>query len=448
MAAPNFQNDDEAAQYYLSTLRDGTRADKIVARDGLAAIFGRRGLYEQAAELYELNIRAGVRTSEVFEALGAVYQKLGDDESARAAFAEADRWRPEKSPPPTSTDSGRTIVASTHPPIRPAAHASRPDEQLPVPPVPDEPRLVTFSRPAVRDARPPAVAAETPPVGTGGHVGGMVRAPMRGSAAPALAHEPVPDPSVEITERLPVCPLPDERKRPSGRLSRVPGPLQVVGIVVLLIAVPVLLLAVLVVNPVALYLEGRAAGPTIDAELPGLAQVKIAPGTGSAWYLDVGRSVSGLWATPGLELKLDQESAGLARSHEVTAPRPQGWGETITIVERRGQGRTNQPTLIPARFDAPSELPPTGTVLTGHVLGQVTAPRLSENSQFNTASQSVDVPIRLVVVSMPELLFDRFSHAVAMYFDGDRWLLVTIGALLTWCVLAGGAAIWFRIGHR
>src|SRR3954467_15391460 len=108
MAAPKSKRDDEAARYYLSVLRDGTRADKIVARDGLAAIFGRRGLYEEAAELYELNIRVGVRTPEVFESLGEVYQKLGDDESARAAFVEADRWRPETPPAPASPDPNRT----------------------------------------------------------------------------------------------------------------------------------------------------------------------------------------------------------------------------------------------------------------------------------------------------------------------------------------------------
>ena len=51
MAAPIFRDEDEAAQHYLSTLRDGTRAEKIVARDGLAGIFSRRGLYEEAAEL-------------------------------------------------------------------------------------------------------------------------------------------------------------------------------------------------------------------------------------------------------------------------------------------------------------------------------------------------------------------------------------------------------------
>ena len=132
----------------------------------------------------------------------------------------------------------------------------------------------------------------------------------------------------------------------------------------------------------------------------------------------------------------------------MTGARPQSWGETITIVERRGQGRANQVTEIPATFEAPRSLPASGTVLNGRISGQVTAPRLSESSQFNTTTEEIDVPVRLVVVSTPELWLDRFVNAFAMYADDDRWLLVTIGALLAWCILAGGAAIVFRIGQR
>src|SRR3954465_8026184 len=89
MAAPELRNEDEGDQYYLSALRTGARAGKITARDGLAGIFSRRGLYEEAAELYELNIRAGVRTPELFEQLSGVYRELGDHGSADAALSEA-----------------------------------------------------------------------------------------------------------------------------------------------------------------------------------------------------------------------------------------------------------------------------------------------------------------------------------------------------------------------
>jgi len=241
---------------------------------------------------------------------------------------------------------------------------------------------------------------------------------------------------------------PAESEAGGERRGSVPALVALLGIVLLMIVLPVMLLAVLVVNPIALYLEGRAAGPTIDAQSGETPPLKVAAGAPSAWYLDAGRSVSGLWATPGLELSLDQDLAGAGRTFAVTGARPQSWGETITIVERRGQGRANQVTVVPATFDAPKTLPPAGTVVDGHISGQITAPRLSESSQFNTTTEAVDVPVRLVVVSTPELWLDRFVNAFAMYADGDRWLLVTIGALLAWCILAGGAAIVFRIGQR
>jgi hypothetical protein len=215
-----------------------------------------------------------------------------------------------------------------------------------------------------------------------------------------------------------------------------------------MIVLPVVLLAVMVVNPIALYLEGRAAGPTIDAQAGEPPRLKVAPGASSAWYVQAGRSVSGLWASPGLELTLDQDLPSAGRTFAVAGPRPQSWGETITIVERRGQGRSRQQTVVPATFEAPSSLPPAGTVLDGRITGQVTAPRLSESSQFNTTTESVDLPVRLVVVSAPELWLDRFVNALGMLADEDRWLLVTIGALLAWCFLAGVAALVFRIGQR
>ena len=158
--------------------------------------------------------------------------------------------------------------------------------------------------------------------------------------------------------------------------------------------------------------------------------------------------VSGLWASPGLELTLAQTSDGIGGTYNVTGPRSQSWGETITIVERRGQGRANQETVVPATFQAPAVLPPTGTVLDGRIAGQITAPRLSESSQFNTTTQNVDVPVQLVVVSGLDLWLDRFGNALRMFFDEDRWLLVTIGAILSWCVLAGGAALLFRARKR
>ena len=101
MAPLTFRNEDEEAQYCLSTLRDGTRDERIVARERLAAIFARRGFYEEAAELYELNVRAGVRSPEIFEQLSETYRHLGDHASAEAALEEARRVRAMAPPPAT-----------------------------------------------------------------------------------------------------------------------------------------------------------------------------------------------------------------------------------------------------------------------------------------------------------------------------------------------------------
>jgi hypothetical protein len=388
MAPLTFRNEDEEAQHCLSTLRDGTREEKIVARERLAAIFARRGLHEEAAELYELNVRAGVRSAEIFERLSEAYRHLGDHASAEAALDEA-----------------RRVRATVQP--QPAQESSPAPEPAPPPP------------PASADGR--AVPLPIPTAPPDGHA----------PTAPDLAPEDIQE---------------DAGRPPAAKGA--PGPLLVVSVVLFTIVLPVALLALFVVNPLGLYLEGRAAGPLVDAASGEPPRLKIAPGMASTWYLRTGRSVSGLWATPGLELTLAEPVEGAGGTFGVTAPRSQTWGETITIVERRGQGRSNQETVVPATFEAPAGLPPAGTVLDGRIAGEVTAPRLTESSQFNTTSQSVDLPVQLVVVSAPELWLDRSGHALRMFFDEDRWLLVTIGAILTWCVLAGGAAILYRARRR
>lgn len=391
MAPLTFRNQDEEAQYCLSTLRHGTREQKIVARERLAAIFARRGLYEEAAELYEFNVRAGVRSAVIFEQLSETYRQLGDRASAEAALAEARRVRARAQPRPAPA------------PASPSSTPPAPNPPAPPPPMTD--------------------AGVVPP-----------------PSPPAAGHDdPEPDVSRNgqvAAAREDAAPLP----APNG----VPGPLVVVGAVLSMIVLPVVLLALFVVNPLGLYLEGRAAGPIVDASADEPPRLKVAAGTTATWYLRTGHSVSGLWGTPGLDLTLAQPVAGAGSTFGVTAPRSQSWGETITIVERRGQGRANQETIVPATFEAPAGLPPAGAVLDGRIVGQVTAPRLTESSQFSTTTQSVELPVQLVVVSGFELWLDRLGNALRMFFDEDRWLLVTIGAILTWCVLAGGAAILCR----
>ena len=91
MQAPTFHNDDDAARYYLSVLRDGADADKIVARERLAAVFERRGMFAEAVELYERNVRTGVHTADLLARLSDAYRQIGDNGSADAALAEARR---------------------------------------------------------------------------------------------------------------------------------------------------------------------------------------------------------------------------------------------------------------------------------------------------------------------------------------------------------------------
>ncbi len=415
MAVPRFESEDEEAQFYLSVLRDGSNAAKIDARDGLAAIFARRGLFEEAAELYELNVRAGVRTPELFERLSDAYREIGEAGGAEAARAEAQRLRGTRSAARVGTPGALT------PP--PASVLGPPETELE--------RRGTLSSSPVGD-RP-----EAPTVN-----GYAATAPDPASdlalVSPSAEETSVSDGDDDAGPTL----LPSAMAQSARR--GLPGPLAVVGIVIGLIVVPVVLLALLVVNPLSLYLEGRPSGPTVDIRAAEPPRLKVAAGTEASWYLLTGRSVSGLWATPGLELTLDQELAGADRSFMVTAPRSQSWGETITIVERRGQGRANQETLVLATFAAPGTLPSAGAVLSGRITGEVQAPRLNESGQFSTTTEAVMLPVQLVVVSVPELWLDRFGNGVAMFLVDDRWLLVTIGALLAWCVLAGGTAILFR----
>lgn len=417
MAAATFNNEDEEAQHCLSFLRDGTPSEKIAARNRLALIFTHRGLYVEATELYEANVRAGVHAPELFEQLSESYRRIGDDGAAEAALTEARRLREAARPRP---------VAAAPPPPAPPAPQPQPAPVLaqtasssPASPPDDGPgQILQFpaAAPAAQPGSAPAVTSRMP-----------------------ASHRYDPDAELLVDE-----PAREARPRRQRGL-KVPGPLLLLGTVVFLVAAPIVTLALLVVNPVALYLEGRPAGPTVDASSPTPARLKVAAGASASWYIHAGRSVSGLWATPGLELTLDQELDGAGAAFPVTAARPQGWGETITIVERRGQGRANQDTVLLATFTAPGALPPSGTVIGGKIAGQVTAPRLSESSQFSTTTEGIEAPVQLVVVSAPELWLDRFGNSLQMFFLEDRWLLVTIGALLMWCVLAGGAAILFRV---
>jgi hypothetical protein len=95
--------DHQQAQRWLGALRDGTDAEKIAARHGLAHAFEQRGMLEEAVELLETNVRAGVRSGEIFRWLARLYREQGDEARCLAALLEAVKY------PMTSATSGRTV---------------------------------------------------------------------------------------------------------------------------------------------------------------------------------------------------------------------------------------------------------------------------------------------------------------------------------------------------
>jgi hypothetical protein len=77
--------DEQRIQRWLDWLRDGSEADKIVARRGLAHVFEQRGMLAEAIELLERNIDAGVRGAETLRWLSRLYQALDESTTLVAA---------------------------------------------------------------------------------------------------------------------------------------------------------------------------------------------------------------------------------------------------------------------------------------------------------------------------------------------------------------------------
>jgi hypothetical protein len=95
---PRFANDDEAAQHWLTLLRSGTDEQEIQAREQLAAIFERRGMFEEATDLLVSNVRAGVQNADIFRWLARLYRAQGDEVTAMQAAAEAAKYLPPATP--------------------------------------------------------------------------------------------------------------------------------------------------------------------------------------------------------------------------------------------------------------------------------------------------------------------------------------------------------------
>ena len=104
--------DHEQAQRWLSALRDGTDTEKIAARRGLARVFERRGMLDEAVELLEANVRAGVRSGEIFRWLARLYHEQGDEGRSFEALTEATKYQPSPVAPSVSPLRDRPTESS------------------------------------------------------------------------------------------------------------------------------------------------------------------------------------------------------------------------------------------------------------------------------------------------------------------------------------------------
>jgi hypothetical protein len=85
-------DDDDLIQQWLDDLRDGTEPERIQARRGLAHVFERRAMYEEAADLLVSNVRAGACDADIFRWLARLYRAQGLEVLAMQAAAEAAKY--------------------------------------------------------------------------------------------------------------------------------------------------------------------------------------------------------------------------------------------------------------------------------------------------------------------------------------------------------------------
>jgi len=79
--------DERRIERWLVSLRDGSEAEKIGARRGLAGVFEGRGMLAEAIDLLERNLDAGVRSPETLRWLSRLYQKRDDGAECPGAAA-------------------------------------------------------------------------------------------------------------------------------------------------------------------------------------------------------------------------------------------------------------------------------------------------------------------------------------------------------------------------
>jgi hypothetical protein len=89
--------DGQRIQRWLDVLRDGSEVEKLGARRGLAGVFEQRGMLQEAIELLETNVQAGVRSAETLRWLSRLYQAQGNEGRSLEAAVNASQ-QPEVSP--------------------------------------------------------------------------------------------------------------------------------------------------------------------------------------------------------------------------------------------------------------------------------------------------------------------------------------------------------------
>jgi tetratricopeptide (TPR) repeat protein len=90
---PRFPSEQAEAQHWLGVLKDGPESQKIEARLGLARIFERRGMPDEAIDLLVTCIEAGHRDPDAYESLGRLYAAQNRQDLSVRARAEARQLR-------------------------------------------------------------------------------------------------------------------------------------------------------------------------------------------------------------------------------------------------------------------------------------------------------------------------------------------------------------------
>ena len=110
-----YGSDDEAAQHWLTILRDDPNHLTTDARLGLAGIFERRGMPVEAADLLESCIAAGHKEAETFERLAILYEAHGRPGRAAKTRANAKLWKARRARRSRALDRGPAAARATAP---------------------------------------------------------------------------------------------------------------------------------------------------------------------------------------------------------------------------------------------------------------------------------------------------------------------------------------------